>query len=129
MREAMMPPSSPVTSRMSAMRTISAAAVAALVVFGCVTIDEMAPPITPSMQTIAEREGYSVRQLEHGRQLYLTDCVKCHSPEPVTRYTLAEWHEIMPRMARDSNFSPEQEAAVTAYVRFILLTPDAVPTR
>jgi mono/diheme cytochrome c family protein len=56
-------------------------------------------------------------QLTRGRRLYLTTCVRCHAPEPIAKYTVVEWAEIMPEMVEDSRLSPADAAAVTSYVQ------------
>ncbi len=94
-----------------------------LTLHGCLSTEQIAPPIGLSMQTLAETEGYSITQLRRGRNLYITDCATCHSPEPVARYSQRQWDEIMPRMARETKMSLDDEQAVTAYVRFILQYP------
>ena len=85
-------------------------AIGVLAVSGCVTLDELAPPVA----SLASPAGHS--QLSRGRTLYLTTCAKCHSVEPVSRYSAAEWRVILPDMAAESNLTTSDEAAVTAYV-------------
>ncbi len=58
--------------------------------------------------------------LTRGRQLYVTTCAKCHAPEPVTKYSAAEWHRIMPEMVEETKLSPADASAVTAYVHWVL---------
>jgi len=90
---------------------------------GCATIDEIAPPIDPrNPRTGAQTEiaDQMLARLEYGRQLYLTDCAACHSPEPVTRYSRARWNDTLPRMAREARLNAEQESAVAAYIDYVL---------
>ncbi|MCZ6836888.1 MAG: hypothetical protein O7G85_14020 [Planctomycetota bacterium] len=100
--------------------SISAALLAALIVSGCVSTEQIVPPISDHLLTLAQDEGLSIPQLERGRLVYLTDCTKCHSPESVTRYTAMQWKEIMPRMVKQTSLNTNDRAAVEAYVTFIL---------
>ncbi len=95
----------------------SALACGALAVSGCVTLDQLAPPV----EALSSPAGHS--QLSRGRTLYVTTCAKCHSVEPVSRYTAAEWRDIMPDMADESKLTPADEAAVTAYIMAALHAP------
>jgi mono/diheme cytochrome c family protein len=90
---------------------------AALSGAACVSLDEMAPPVA----SLPSRSGgASNPQLVHGRDIYITKCAKCHSVEPVLKYPLSQWeHEILPEMSEETNLSPQEVAAVTAYVRAV----------
>ena len=101
---------------------LSAAALL-LTVSGCMTIEQIAPPLldTPDTRTLASNAGISLEQASRGRHIYITDCIKCHSPEPVARYTRVEWDEILPRMAEESNLSPEKMSDIAAYIRLTLM--------
>jgi len=54
--------------------------------------------------------------LQEGRNIYLTDCVRCHSVEPIGRYSTDQWHKVLPRMARETRLDDRRTAALTAYV-------------
>ncbi|MHC4909868.1 MAG: hypothetical protein ACYTF9_09140 [Planctomycetota bacterium] len=89
----------------------------ALLISGCATTADLAPPVDQAMLDFAASHALDATVLETGRLLYVTACVRCHSPEAVTRYSLAEWASILPRMADEAALSPAQEAAVMNYVR------------
>ncbi len=97
--------------------------VAALSGGACVTLEQAAPlveTLPPHLRT-----GTS-SQLAHGRDIYITKCAKCHSVEPVEKYPLAQWeHEILPEMSEETKLTPEEAAAVRAYVLTVLKTPAA----
>lgn len=77
----------------------------------CATMDinVIAPPVVEASPELAR-----------GRTIYVTKCAKCHAPEPVAKYSLAKWHEIMPEMAEETKLSPADTAAVMAYVEHTL---------
>ena len=87
---------------------------------GCMTLEQMAPPIGEQFQTVAARHGVDITTLEAGRRVYLTDCVRCHGVEPISRYTAERWHEILPRMAAESYLDDQRTTDVEAYVTLAL---------
>lgn len=78
---------------------------------GCVSIDQIAPPIAGS------------GQLTEGRRIYTTQCTACHTAEPVQKYSPAEWRGILPEMIAESKLNATQAGAVTAYVQAVLQAP------
>ncbi|OAI57971.1 hypothetical protein AYO49_01645 [Verrucomicrobiaceae bacterium SCGC AG-212-N21] len=91
---------------------------AALSAGSCVSLEQYAPLVeSVPMQA---RVG-SANQLEHGRDIYITKCAKCHSVEPVKKYPLHQWEqEILPEMSEETKLSPAEVAAVRAYVLSVL---------
>ncbi len=95
---------------MRATRAAAAAAVS-LVLASCAGIETVAPPAAK----LAAR-GRDTAQLEAGRVVYLENCTRCHTPEPVRKYTAAQWPGIIAEMADQTKLTPEQHRAVLAYV-------------
>lgn len=90
---------------------------AALSGAACVSLEEMAPPVA-SLANVPT--SASKTQLAYGRDIYITKCARCHSVEPVLKYPLSQWeHEILPEMNEETNLSPQEAAAVAAYVRAV----------
>ncbi len=83
---------------------------------GCMTLEQMAPPVEGEFQMIAARHSVDTTTLEWGREIYLSDCVKCHSVEPIGRYSAKRWRKILSRMAEESKLDDQRLAAVAAYV-------------
>ncbi len=83
---------------------------------GCMTLEQMAPPVGPDLLAVGERQGVGAETLRLGRDLYVTDCARCHSVEPIERYTVRRWRDALPRMAREAKLNRQQTEAVTAYV-------------
>ena len=110
-------------------KTLSAAALL-LTIIGCATIEQIAPPIDINAVSLGTFDDATLRQAQRGRRIYITNCIKCHSPEPVARYTRVEWDEILPRMAEESKLPPEKIADIAAYIRLTLMLdkPDAMRT-
>ena len=92
------------------------AACAGLLCGACQSLEQVAPPVA----ALPLRKGVNTSQLDHGRELYVTKCVKCHSAEPVLKYSVAEWEEIVVDMAEETNLSAAETAAVEAYVMAVL---------
>lgn len=91
--------------------------VAALVSAACVSLEQAAPPA----DQLAGGADFS--RLQQGREIYITRCAKCHSVEPVKKYSLHEWEKIVPEMAEKTHLSPSETEAVRAYVIRVLRTP------
>lgn len=83
---------------------------------GCMSLEEMAPPVEARFQMVASRQNVDTATLELGREIYLSDCVKCHGVEPIGRYSAEHWREIMPRMTKESKLNAQRSEAVRAYV-------------
>ena len=82
---------------------------------GCMSLERMAPPVDERFIAIAGR-GAEPTTLEMGRQVYLRDCARCHSVEPIERYSAEHWRKILPKMAEKSYLDDRRTAAVEAYV-------------
>ncbi|MFM7180978.1 MAG: hypothetical protein ACKO2G_05885 [Verrucomicrobiales bacterium] len=79
---------------------------------GCESLNQIAPPVASIAPGTA-----ATTQLERGRELYITACAKCHSPEPVLDYTESEWlGKILPEMCRLTKLDSADSDAVRAYV-------------
>ena len=90
------------------------------VVVGCATIDQLAPPVDEIMLATAELDDQSLAMLRDGRDLYITRCARCHSPESVTAYTRDQWSTILPRMTEKAGHSVEERIAVKEYIMAVL---------
>ncbi len=83
---------------------------------GCMTLEQMAPPIGGKFQKIAARHGVEVETLELGREIYLSGCVKCHSVEPISRYSAEKWRSMLPTMFDKTLLYGEDARALEAYI-------------
>ncbi len=82
---------------------------------GCLTVDQMAPPVGPEFSRV-NVDGVTLALLERGREIYLQDCTRCHSVEPINRYSQDRWHLIIERMAMQAKMGESQKDALKAYV-------------
>ena len=82
---------------------------------GCLTIEQMAPPVGPEFSTMG-MNGVTRAVLERGREVYLSDCTRCHSVEPIDRYSVDRWRAIIERMGPESKLDESRAAALEAYI-------------
>ncbi len=82
-------------------------------VSGCVSTEKAAPPVA---SFAVPPSGSKRAQLEQGREIYVTKCAKCHSPEPVHRYSPSRWGDILVDMIDEAKLNSAESAAVRAYV-------------
>ncbi len=98
------------------MRLLLASGVCITLIFtGCLTIEQMAPPVGPEFSR-SGMSGISLALLERGRDVYVSDCTRCHSVEPIDRYTVDRWRTIIARMGPLSKLDKSSTAALEAYV-------------
>ncbi len=91
-----------------ALRTLIAVFAPVVFITGCETNSDLAPLPAPTASSVSTLEG---------RRIYLTCAGSCHSPEPVLKYSRAEWFgKHIPEMSREARLRPEQIAALEAYV-------------
>lgn len=83
-----------------------------LLVGGCVSLEQAAPSVTPAMVG----KGVDQATLEAGRRIMLTSCVKCHTLEPLEKYSRDEWLESLVDMSKRAKLSQEKSAQLQAYV-------------
>ena len=99
------------------MRLLLASGVSLTLTFaGCLTIEEMAPPVGPEFLRTRTKNDVALSVLERGREVYLADCTRCHSVEPISRYSKNHWHTIIKRMGPLSKLDESRTAALQAYV-------------
>ena len=81
---------------------------------GCASMDTVAPPVTPAMVSTAR--GASAEKLSEGRRIFTGACTACHAPDPMSKYSLSEWHDAVNDMAPRAKLSPARRAALLAYI-------------
>lgn len=103
-----------------AMACTGAACILLLMPQACRTTEQIAPPVDLNMAS----QGVTVEALLRGRDIYLRQCASCHVAEPVDRYTLEEWEDIITRMAPKSKLNEIQTMELRRYVQAALNRPD-----
>ncbi len=93
----------------------------ALVIGGCASLPSVAPPVTAAL--VSASGGASVATLEEGRRIFAGACTACHSADPVSTYTLAEWHDIVADMAPRTKLDETRRAALLAYIAAVKAAP------
>lgn len=84
----------------------------------CVSLEKAAPPVAMLTTSVASK---NTAQLSWGRDIYVTRCVKCHSVEPVAKYSRVRWEQdILPEMSEETNLTTDESEAVKAYVLAVL---------
>jgi len=77
--------------------------------------------VAPKVNTLGLQQNVAL--LELGRDIYINRCTKCHNAVRITRYSLDQWlSEILPEMNEKSKLTIEQDDAVTAYVKAVILS-------
>ncbi len=76
----------------------------------------MAPPVSAEFERITIQTGVTMSALERGREIYMSDCTRCHSIEPIDRYSADRWRDIISRMSLEAKLDDRQTAALQAYV-------------
>jgi mono/diheme cytochrome c family protein len=54
--------------------------------------------------------------VENGKTVYTTTCVRCHNAKPVANWTAEEWKPILRAMIPKAKLDSAKAAQVTAYV-------------
>ena len=96
---------------------------AALLIAGCASLQTVAPPVTPAMVTASG--GAAQATLEEGRRIFAGACTACHAADPVSKYSLAEWRDIVDDMADRTKLYGARKDALLAYIAAAKATPPA----
>ena len=89
----------------------------AMGVIGCVSLDQMVPPIDQRIIEYGQKQGVSDQSLLTGRLTYLNRCNSCHGIEPIDRYSVEQWEVIVPEMSKEAKLNDAQMAALLNYIR------------
>jgi hypothetical protein len=80
---------------------------------GCQTTDNM----VPTAQALSLQSGNAdLTNLERGRTVLLRSCAECHTLQPIRKYSVNRWHEIVAVMAPRARLSAADRAALEAYL-------------
>ena len=73
------------------------------------------PPVTVDMARSSSAPT-AFTQLQHGRALFVSRCIECHTLPAVDRYSDSEWPHLVRAMAKRSSLNPAEQEAVLAYI-------------
>lgn len=94
-------------------------------ILSCATIEELAPLVDEAAMNLAISSGIDSSMAAQGRTIYVTACVRCHSPEAVVRYDLVRWQtKILPDMYERTKLNEADRQALEAYIKLILQAED-----
>ena len=83
---------------------------------GCVSLDELVPPVDQRVVAMGVRAGIAPQSLERGRQIYLNRCIGCHSIEPVGRYSVDHRRKTISEMSEMAKLDKAQETDLLDYL-------------
>jgi len=86
-----------------------------LTLTSCLTVEQMAPPVTTEFSKTGINV-VSLAALEQGREVYITDCTRCHSVEPINRYSVDRWRTIIDRMGPESKLDETRTDMLRNYI-------------
>lgn len=100
------------------MRWVAGGSALAVLVFviGCRSLEQLAPPVEVTVLQATDKQALDIEAMQRGRQIYITNCAKCHVVEAIGDYTMDEWRQLLPEMAEESKLDEQRAADVRAYV-------------
>jgi mono/diheme cytochrome c family protein len=73
---------------------------------------EKVPVVTLAMADASR----PVELLKRGRSIYVSQCARCHSAQPVLNYSQEQWDRLLPEMEKQSRLSTNQVSELRAYI-------------
>jgi hypothetical protein len=76
------------------------------------------PPIVAPEMVLGKDSNRTVAltKLEHGRVLFASRCIECHTLPPVNAHDASEWPCLVSWMAKRASLKPEEREAMIAYL-------------
>ncbi|WP_300565964.1 cytochrome c [Flavobacterium sp.] len=66
--------------------------------------------------TTAAKNVVLTPALAEGKNLFESNCAKCHGLPPVTQHTKEDWIPVLDRMAKKAKVTDEQKASIYNYI-------------
>jgi mono/diheme cytochrome c family protein len=95
---------------------------------GCALNQFTPPPVSLALVANARRDRADSQTLSHGRSLFVSRCLECHTLPAVAKHSPDNWPHLVSRMADRANLNASEQGAVTAYLRAASVTM-AAPRR
>jgi hypothetical protein len=74
------------------------------------------PTVTPQMVAQSPNRNLTIAQLQHGRRLFASRCIECHTLPSVNAHHQSEWPCLVDWMAKRASLKPEEREAMIAYL-------------
>jgi mono/diheme cytochrome c family protein len=74
------------------------------------------PEVTPEMVRAGTSGSRTFVQLQHGRTLFASRCIECHTLPAIAMHTQSEWPRLVNLMADRANLKPDERDTVLAYI-------------
>jgi cytochrome c1 len=62
------------------------------------------------------KDVVSLKEMEDGKKLYVSNCVSCHAMKNPSDYTAAQWNSILPSMSRKAKIDDATQASIKKYL-------------
>ena len=90
------------------------------VLVGCETTStNIPPPVTTAMT-----KSRNAKDLNDGRQLFVTRCLDCHSLPVIAEHSTTEWPHLVDKMSGRAHLKPEQRDEIVAYILAVKTSKD-----
>src|SRR6185503_16707800 len=87
----------------------SAAVIAAgLLLHSCAAMQARGPDVSIELEDLARSLGFDPASLPQEREIFVTQCARCHASPEVHGYSMPQWEGILPRMSRRAKLDASQ---------------------
>jgi len=76
-----------------------------------VTAVQQAPVTAATVKDVV-----SLKEMEDGKKLYVSNCVSCHAMKNPSDFTAAQWNNILPSMSRKAKIDEATQASIKKYL-------------
>ena len=80
-------------------------------------VNSTPPVVTPEMAAGKNADRtVAMAKLQHGRILFASRCIECHTLPPVNAHDATEWPCLVGWMAKRASLKPDEREAMIAYL-------------
>jgi mono/diheme cytochrome c family protein len=84
---------------------------------GCALDKFTPPPVSPELIAHARSDRADAQTLSHGRALFVSRCLECHTLPSVTKHSPNDWPHFVSRMSGRARLTASERDAIIAYLR------------
>ncbi|MBS1772079.1 MAG: hypothetical protein JST82_04420 [Bacteroidetes bacterium] len=99
--------------RRSVFLTFSAAL---LLVAACTSKKATTSAKSPADVVAEVKKNYTADDMAHGKELWQSNCNKCHKLHDGPEFSVEKWENVLPRMIKRAKLSDDDGAKVRAYL-------------